>query len=189
MAPDPQVIDRCRRGDQAAFAELYQTYRSQAYGAALLITRDRTLAADAVQECFIRVFLALPRFRMGEPFRPWFFRILTNEALRAVRRRRFWLPLTSLLGSREPEAPLPTPELATLHQERARELWEGVNRLPAAMRTTVVLRYYAELSEEEISRALAIAPGTVKSRLNRAREQLRSSLPVLMKEEEIHVRA
>jgi len=189
MAPDPQVIDRCRRGDQEAFADLYQTYRSRAFGTALLITHDRALAADAVQECFIRVFLTLPRFRAGEPFRPWFFRILTNEALRVVRRRRFWLPLTSLLGAREPEAPLPTPELAALDSERARQLWEGVSRLPDGMRAAVVLRYYADLSEEEISRALTIAQGTVKSRLNRAREQLRSTLPVLMKEEEIHVRA
>lgn len=189
MAPDPQIIDRCRRGDQEAFAELYQTYRSQAFGTALLITHDRALAADAVQECFIRVFLALPRFRTGEPFRPWFFRILANEALRLARRRRFWLPLTNLLGGWEPEAPLPTPELAALDAERARQLWEGVNRLPDGMRAVVVLRYYADLSEEEISRALGIAPGTVKSRLNRAREQLRSTLPVLMKEEELHVRA
>lgn len=187
MTPEPQIIDRCKHGDQEAFAELYQTYRSRAFGTALLITHDRALAADAVQECFIRVFLALPRFRSGEPFRPWFFRILTNEALRFVRRRRFWQPLTSLLGDSEPQAPGPTPELAALHQERAQELWEGVSRLPEGMRTAVVLRYYAELSEDEISRALSIAPGTVKSRLNRAREQLRSNLPVLMKEEELHV--
>jgi RNA polymerase sigma-70 factor, ECF subfamily len=189
MTPDEserQLLDRCRRGDQAAFAQLYESYRSQAFGTALLITRDRALASDALQECFIRVYLALPRFRPDQPFRPWFFRILTNEALRVARRRRWWLPLAGLLG-REPESPLPTPEFAALDRERAAELWQAVSKLPEAGRATVVLRYYAGLSEEEMSRALGVAPGTVKSRLSRAREQLRSTLPTRLTEEERYV--
>jgi RNA polymerase sigma-70 factor (ECF subfamily) len=189
MSPDQnerQLLDRCRCGDQDAFAQLYDAYRSQAYGTALLITRNRALAADALQECFIRVFLALPRFHADQPFRPWFFRILTNEALRLVRRSRLWLPLAELFG-REPTSPLPTPEFAALDRERAEELWQAVSTLSEAARATVVLRYYAGLTEEELSRALGVAPGTVKSRLYRAREQLRSTLPSRWNEEEQYV--
>lgn len=190
MTPDEserQLLDRCRRGDQAAFAQLYETYRPQAFGTALLITHDQALAADALQECFIRVFLALPRFRLSQPFRPWFFRILTREALRAVRRRRLWLPLANLLGREEPASPVPTPEVSALNRERAEELWQAVSALPEAARVAVVLRYYAGLSEEEMSRALNVAPGTVKSRLYRAREALRSTLPTRLFKEEQYV--
>lgn len=166
MTPDQSerhLLDRCRRGDQDAFAQLYETYRSQAYGTALLIN-----------------------FRADQPFRPWLFRILTNEALRLARRRRLWLPLADLLGL-EPASPLPTPEFAALDRERAEELWQAVSALSAAARATVVLRYYAGLTEEELSRALGVAPGTVKSRLYRAREQLRSTLPTRWNEEEQYV--
>lgn len=73
---EKQIIQRCKEGDQQAFGALYEAYQAKAYGAAFLLCSDHAVAADAIQEAFIKAFLALPRFRQGEPFRPWFFRIL-----------------------------------------------------------------------------------------------------------------
>ncbi|HYF95807.1 MAG TPA: sigma-70 family RNA polymerase sigma factor [Symbiobacteriaceae bacterium] len=107
-----------------------------------------------------------------------------GDPLRAVRRCRFWMPLASLIGAQEPESPLPTPESAALHGERAAEIWRAVCQLPDTLRATLVLRYYVGLTEEEMARTLSVSTGTVKSRLSRARDRLRSTLPSLLKEEE-----
>lgn len=178
-------VEQARQGDRQAFARLYEMYHASAFGAAVLITRDRALAADVVQETFIRALLAMPRFRPGQPFRPWLFRILTNEALRLMKRRR----LLGLLGLRQREepAPLPTPEMLAVDRERAREIWQAICDLPDVSRAAVVLRYYVGLSEEEMTRILGIPAGTVKSRLARAKERLRPALSAALKEEEQHV--
>lgn len=178
-------INGCRRGDAESFARLFEAYQAQAYGTALLIFRDRSLAADAVQETFIRIFLALPRFRPDQPFRPWFYRILTNETLRLVKRRRRWWSdgqVDALLP-----AALTTPESLALDRERAEEIWQTVSALPEASRAALVLRYYAGLTEEEMSAVMGVPPGTVKSRLSRARDRLKAWMLRRPEEEGSHV--
>jgi len=171
---EAEWIERARRGDREAFAHLYEAYHASAFGAAVLLTNDRALAADVVQEAFIRAFLAMPRFRPGQPFRPWFFRILTNEALRSLRRRRLWERFWPKV--REQAAAVPTPEALALDRERAEEVWAAICALPEVARVAVILRYYVGLSEEEMTAVLGVPAGTVKSRVARARERLRHIL-------------
>ncbi|MBP2020050.1 RNA polymerase sigma-70 factor (ECF subfamily) [Symbiobacterium terraclitae] len=173
-ANEADWVERARRGDAEAFARLYEAYQSSAFGAAILLTNDRTLAADVVQEAFIKAFLAMPRFRSGQPFRPWFFRILTNEALRSLKRKRLWERFRP--APREQPAPVPTPEALALDRERAEEVWKAVSELPEIGRAAVVLRYYLGLSEEEMTSVLGVPAGTVKSRVARARERLKHIL-------------
>lgn len=167
------LIRACQHGDQAAFAELYRRHANFAFGTAALIARDREVAAEAVQEAFIRVYRFLPRFDAARPFRPWLYRILVNEAT-GVRRRwaRYPVPIDVW-----PETPGPeTAETIALSRERAAAIWQAVNALPEPFRVTVILRYYTGLMEDEIAGTLGCRIGTVKSRLFRARGHLREPL-------------
>lgn len=169
-----QLIRRCQAGDQDAFADLYHRHARFAYGTALLITRDREAAAEAVQEAFIKVFRHLGQFDPDRPFRPWLYRILVHEAVSLCRRwSRFPPPVDPVAQ----DGPGPdTTEAAAVSRERAAAVWAAIQALPESFRITVILRYYTGLSEDEIATALGVQPGTVKSRLARARERLREPL-------------
>ncbi|MDQ7097017.1 sigma-70 family RNA polymerase sigma factor [Desulfosporosinus sp. PR] len=175
-----ELIRRCQIQDEAAFAELYQQHVQFAYGTALILVRNPNIAADVCQEAFLRAFKNINRFREGESFRAWFYRIVVNEAMRLTRRMKRWpIPTDKIPNSLSPSAH--NPEFVALSKEQGIEIWELVQRLPVKLRVPLVLRYYSDLSEEEIANTLHIALGTVKSRLNRAREGLRKDFPVAMK--------
>jgi RNA polymerase sigma-70 factor, ECF subfamily len=171
-----ELIRRCKSRDEIAFAELYQQYVQFAYGTALILVRNPNVAADVCQEAFLKAFKNIKRFRDGESFRAWFYRIVVNEAMRLTRRMRRWpIPTDKISDSLSPS--MNNPETATISKEQCIEIWELVQILPTKLRIPLVLRYYADLSEDEIARTLHIPLGTVKSRLNRGREGLRKVFP------------
>src|SRR4029450_2642301 len=144
---DVELARLARDGDVQAYGELVEGYREVAFRTAWLITRSSAEAEDAAQEAFVKAFYALDRFRAGEAFRPWGLRIVSNEA----KNGRGW-------GDEG-------------------EVWLGpMARLSERERLVVTYRYLLELSEAETARALAIRPGTVKSRLSRALGRLRDQL-------------
>src|SRR5215218_7632053 len=162
---DVELARLARDGDVQAFGELVERYREVAFRTAWLITRSSAEAEDAAQEAFVKAFYALDRFRAGEAFRPWVLRIVSNEAKnrrRSVGRRE---RLTVRLAQdRGPGDAAPSPEAAVLGREA---LLGAIERLSEPERLVVTYRYLLELSEAETARALAIRPGTVKSRLSR----------------------
>src|SRR5436190_24357241 len=81
---EQQLIQRAQRGDVAAYDALVRQYETMAFRAAYLITRDEQEAADAAQDAFVRAHRALGSFKLGEPFRPWLMRIVTNQALNRI---------------------------------------------------------------------------------------------------------
>lgn len=167
-------IRRAQRGDLAAYDALVRAYETLAFRAAYLITRDEHEAADAAQDAFVRAHRALSSFRMGEPFRPWLMRIVTNQALnriQASRRRanmneRF---IRSENENREPEDPQAVLET----REQNEKLIRAVQRLRPDEQTLISLRYFLELPEAEVAQTLNIPHGTVKSRLHRTLAKLR----------------
>ncbi|HWI53564.1 MAG TPA: sigma-70 family RNA polymerase sigma factor [Symbiobacteriaceae bacterium] len=162
-------------GGDDTFHALVEPHLAQAYRTALLILLDRELARDAVQEALIRAYRGLARLRPDSSFGAWFYRLVVNEARRLARRQ--WRQPVLLEALPEiSSAPSDTPEELLLAQEDREQVWTALAGLDELHRTVLVLRYYQGLTDTEIAAALEIPPGTVKSRLHGARQQLQRRL-------------
>ena len=171
------AIERAKRGDGVAFAELVQRYGEHAFRTAYLITGDAGEAEDAAQTGFVKAFYALARFRSGAPFRPWLLQIVANEARnrRTATHRHPAISLSTLIEE-PPDHAEHSPEHLALASEQRETLVEAINRLREEDRVVLAYRYFLELSEAEMAGALGCRPGTVKSRLSRAMGRLREQL-------------
>lgn len=178
-------IRRAQRGEIAAYDALVRQYETLAFRAAYLITRDENEAADAAQDAFVRAFRALSSFRLGEPFRPWLMRIVTNQALNRIQaiKRRASMNERYVKQVNEQTDP-PSAQRALEARELNEKLMRAVRRLKPDEQTLVTLRYFLELPENEVAQTLRIPQGTVKSRLHRTlaklREIIRSEFPDLV---------
>ncbi len=172
---DNELIFRFKNGDKIAYAELYQKYIRYAFGIALLLLKDSSTAADVCQEAFIKVYQNIQSFKDGNQFKPWFYRILVNEAMRLTR-RIMCLPKPIEKIPDIPSSTFSEPQNVIITREQADEIRQAINKLPVKLKVPIILRYYADLTEEEIAATLKIPPGTVKSRLSRGRDRLRRFL-------------
>lgn len=168
------LIERARQGDQEAFRQLWDGHHAVAMAAALRLCHEPGLAEDITQGAFLLAWRGLPRFQAGLPFRPWLMRIMYRHALDVMERQRVYLRPSSPVAleasvrqagpyERDPQELVPERE----------ELRRALACLKADQRRVIALRYGADLSEAEIAQVLGWPIGTVKSRLNRARERLR----------------
>src|ERR671931_2367193 len=173
---ESELVERARRGDHDAYAELVHAYQGIAFRTAYLIAGGAAEAEDAAQDGFVKAWRALGRFRAGAPFRPWLLQIVANEARNRRRSagRRAQLALRAATEISSGDA-APSPEAALLDSEQRRRLLATVNGLPEDQRVVISLRYFAELSEEETAETLGVPRGTVKSRTSRALERLRET--------------
>lgn len=173
---ESDLVERARRGDHQAYAELVHAYQGIAFRTAFLLTGGASEAEDAAQDGFVKAWRALGRFRAGAPFRPWLLRIVANEAHNRRRSAGRRAQLAVRAAAAEPSGDAaPSPEASVLHAERRNALLAAVNDLPEDQRVVVALRYFAGLSEDEVAETLGIAHGTVKSRTSRALERLRET--------------
>jgi len=152
-------------GRREAFAALVRENGRSLFRAARAILPTDADAEDAVGEAVLRAWKGLDGLRETEKARAWLLKIVVNCAYAQLRRKGEVVSLEDLAW--EPAAP---------EEERHHGLWEAVERLPRERRAVVVLFYYEGLSIEETARALGVPVGTVKSRLGRARAQLRGLL-------------
>lgn len=150
-------------------------YQDLGFRCAYLVLRDADEAADAAQEAFVKAYYALPRFRMGAAFRPWFLRIVVNEARNRQKAsyRRSNLALRAAETMDSSVQTLPSPETSALAAEERQVLLDALNQLREDDRLIITYRYFLELSEAEMADALGHPRGTVKSRLARALGRLR----------------
>lgn len=138
------------------------------YRAAWLIVRDRSAAEDVAQETFLRAFRNAHRLPSDADARPWLYRIAVNLVMNQLRsRRRERRAMTRI----EPAPQLWEDDLPA-RGVGDNPLAEALRRLPDRLRVPLILRYYLDLSEKEIARAVGVRPGTVKSRLHEARRLL-----------------
>jgi RNA polymerase sigma factor (sigma-70 family) len=174
---EEELVERARRGDEAAYEELVRMYQGIAFRTAYLLAGSAADAEEAAQDGFVKAYRALGRFRTGAPFRPWLLKIVANEARnrRRASGRREQLALRAAAGAASGDA-APSPEAALLSAERRHQLLAALNRLPERDRLVLASRYLLDLSEEEAAAALGCRRGTVKSRLARALERLRDDL-------------
>lgn len=171
---EQESVAQLKRGDMAGLRLLVERYQLKAVRVATLITRDRALAEDVVQDAFVRVHERIAQFDSNRPFEPWFLRIVTNGALKALRRRRRELPLRTLLGRDANPAPGPAQQAA--RNERLQQVQEALGQLTPKQRAAIVLRYYLEMSGAEMADVLGISERAVKARLTAARRQLETLL-------------
>jgi RNA polymerase sigma-70 factor (ECF subfamily) len=169
---DDQLIERARRGDEAAWVSLVDQHQQAAFRLAYLIMGSADEAEDVAQEAFIRAFKSLDRFDAARPFRPWLLGITKNLAYNRHRATRRYLSAVRRLLRAAPE-PVVEPAGERSRPYEAEMLWEAVKRLRDVDQEVIYLRYFLELSVEETAETLQVAPGTVKSRLHRALNRLR----------------
>jgi RNA polymerase sigma-70 factor (ECF subfamily) len=177
---EAEAIARLKRGDISGLEGLVAVYQVQAVRAADLVTRDLGLAEDIVQSAFLRVYERIGQYDSSRPFAPWFLRSVINDAIKVSTRGRH-VSLDEL-------SPLEGPLLRSYSEgvdlgslvveaETNDAIWEALGKLPPHQRAVLVLRYYLDLGEAEMSARLDVPAGTIKSRLHTARKHLRAVLP------------
>lgn len=168
---DRDYAERAREGDASAFAELVRRHQDAVYRFVLRMVGTRDEALDLVQDAFVRAWQALPQWQPEAQFRTWLFRIASNAALDALRRRRV-VAFEPLGGAFEAAADEPDPERRLELKQRVAALEASLAKLSAEHREILLLREVEDMSYEEIGAVLGLSEGTVKSRLARARAAL-----------------
>jgi len=175
-ADEAVAIAACQRGDRQAFELIVRRYSARALGAARSLMRDPALAEDAAQDAFVRAFRAIRRFRNGEPFYPWLYRILRNSCLTTLKRRGKPGPSIDAEGAPPPAAPPCDPSAALARDELRTAVRDAMARLSEPHREILYLSHFEGLSYKEIADCLGIPIGTVMSRLWAARQALKRVL-------------
>ena len=182
-AREATLVQRCASKDESACAELVGEHQRMVVQLATNLLSDRDEALDLSQEVFLRVFRTIHRFRGQSSLKTWIYRIAVNQARN---RHRFWrrrhradqVSLDEHVAAHGEfvSGGEPSPERALAQKELAARLQHALDSLPFDQRTVIVLREVDGLSYEEIAFSLGVAIGTVKSRLTRARQELRQQL-------------
>ncbi len=191
---DQDLIDACRSGETVAYGVLVQRYQDRLYPTVLRLTGCAEDAQDLLQETFFRAFRKLDRFHGESCFYTWIYRIAVNLALSGRRKRRPMLRLADGTGaSGSPVEPVAEhrecdPSLPLERAERDQMIQDALNALATDHRAVVVMKEFDGLRYEEIAMILNIPVGTVRSRLHRARCELRDKLRGLVEEDATSVR-
>ena len=183
---DSELADRMRHGDDQAFEVVMRRHNRLLYRTARAILRDDFEAEDCVQEAYLEGFRSIAKFRGESKLSTWLTRIVVNQALGKMRKRkteRSKVSLENILdlhghleGVSQSMAEPEQPDASAVREEMRGLLERKIDRLPAAFRAVFSLRALEEMSTEETAACLSIPPATVRSRYFRARSLLRESL-------------
>lgn len=177
----PDLVERARRGDQAAFGQLVRLHQRRIYACAVQMLGDRGEAEDAVQETFVRAWKAIDRFDGRAELSTWLYRICINVSLNALRRRKR-VDAADISDPRLPEpAADPTQgQTDPRHAAQALELYgrlaKALDDLSPSLRATVVLVLLEGMPQKEASDVLGCSEGTIAWRVHEARRRLRMVL-------------
>lgn len=169
--PDVELVEQARDGDRASFDELIRRHDDRMRGLAYRLLADRHAMDDALQESYLKAYRALHRFKAGSDFGTWLYRITYNACIDELRKRKRH-PVTTE-DPTDPESSSPGPERVVSASETVRM---ALAELPVDQRVTVVLVDGEGFDHREAAEILGVAPGTVASRLHRARAALRRVL-------------
>jgi RNA polymerase sigma-70 factor, ECF subfamily len=175
---DAQLIDQTLQGRPAAFGQLVRKYQDRLYNTVVHAVGNAEDARDVVQDSFVQAFLKLDSFHRNSAFFTWLYRIAFNLAATQRRRRR---PVGSVeqirqAGGEDPVDREPAPQQRLELEERQRQVREAIAQLSDEYRSVLVLREIDGCCYETIAEVLELPVGTVRSRLHRARLQLREQL-------------
>ena len=176
-ADDASLLRAVQRGDQQAFAALYDRYAGVAYGLAYRITNDGASAEDAVQEAFVSTWKQAPRFDPDRgQVRSWLLTIVHHRAIDAVRRRTSRAERALPEGPEEFIATRGRPEELAEWALEAEAVRDAMRVVPEDQRQTIELAYFGGLTHVEIAERMRVPLGTVKSRLRIGLEKMREYL-------------
>lgn len=178
---DQIAISRLKQGDLNGLEILVNRYQVRAVRAAYLVLYDRASAEDVAQTAFVKAAERIHQFDEERPFAPWFFRIVLNEALKSAQKQRHILQMDD---SDERTArladwlidPAPPPEKQLEEKEIRQNLLNAIHSLPPEQRAVIVMQYYLDLSEAELSAKMERPLSTIKWWLRDARKRLRDLL-------------
>ena len=170
---DHQAIERFLAGDASAFEELYHRYQPYVYNVVYGIVQNPDDARDVTQDVFLHMYDSLSRFRGGSALSTWLYRVAVNTAITHVRKqkRHPQIPLDALREFRADIDAEPEQQVARMETQQA--VQELLAQLPEPQRTVLVLRYFQEMSLEEMAEVMNCSVAAVKVRLHRARNSFR----------------
>ena len=182
------LIKKCKKGDREAFNVLFSNYQSQVINIAYGMLSNREDAYDATQEVFVRVYKSIESFKEQSSFTTWLYRITTNVCSDILRKRQKNTNVISINQAMDENKDMdirdeaPTPEESMELSEKQRVVREAIAELREEYRVVITLCDIEGMSYDEISEILKIPSGTVKSRINRARNALKK---ILLKNREL----
>ncbi|MEK6248075.1 MAG: sigma-70 family RNA polymerase sigma factor [Planctomycetales bacterium] len=185
MKDDAQLIDETLAGQSVAFGQLVEKYQDRLYNSMVQIAGSTEDARDVVQDAFVQAFVKLKTFRRTSAFYTWLYRIAFNTAISYRRRKK---PTTSIeqtrdAGGSEPMDRGAQPDVPLQQADQAFQVRRALDALSEEHRTVLVLREIDDCSYDDISEILGLPVGTVRSRLHRARMQMKEELKRVMHEE------
>lgn len=185
---EQRLIAACQTGDREAFRQLFEAYQGRVWSIAVHFTGEESAARDITQQVFLKLFSSIQQFRQEASFATWLYRLVANVCLDEQRRGRRFISFD--FWRRDDEAD----EAGALDWQQAQQFQLGlqeehytqveiaaavkaaVKELSPPLRLTILLKYFEELSYDEMARALGCSPGTVASRLNRGHKVLAQRL-------------
>jgi RNA polymerase sigma-70 factor (ECF subfamily) len=167
------IIESCRSGDREAFRTLYEAYKDKVYSISLYFFHGDTAAAsDATQQVFLKLITSIQQFRGEAGFSTWLYRLVVNTCTDSIRQRKSHpVPADRFV--------LQTQEKEYAQHQMASSVRLAVSTLPPKFRLVVLLRYFEDLSYEEMAKVLNCSIGTVSSRLSRGHQLLAEKLTPL----------
>jgi RNA polymerase sigma-70 factor (ECF subfamily) len=189
QASERRLIEACQQGDREAFRDLFDAHKDRVWTVALRFTGDESSARDVTQQVFLKLFTSIAGFRHESNFKTWLYRLVANECMDEFRKRRRLVPFDFLRPAFSDERdedcgevemkdwrqePLQEERLARLEISEA--VLAALMQLKPKLRMAIVLKYFEDLSYEQMAEALGCSMGTVASRLNRGHKALARKL-------------
>ncbi len=176
---EKELVRLSKEGNEEAFASLVKKYKTKVFNLAWSLTRDRETADDLAQEAFIKAYIALPKFQFKSEFGTWLYRITVNHVKDYLRKKS---KMSKMLFEKMKETPhfqedeMKKKEKEQIGEQRRKFVRQCLKTIPEKYQVILSLRDIQGFSYEEITKILKISPGTVDSRLHRARKTLRQKL-------------
>jgi RNA polymerase sigma-70 factor (ECF subfamily) len=176
---EKELVQQSKEGNEEAFASLVKKYKTKIFNLAWSLTRDRETADDLAQEAFIKAYIALPKFQFKSGFGTWLYRITVNHVNDYLRKKS---KMSKMLFEKMKETThFQEDEMKKIEKEQIGEqrkifVRECLKTMPEKYQVIISLRDIQGFTYEEITKILKISPGTVDSRLHRARKMLRQKL-------------
>ncbi|HEV2947821.1 MAG TPA: sigma-70 family RNA polymerase sigma factor [Gemmataceae bacterium] len=181
-ADEHRLIEQCRKGHTAAFGELVRRYQDRLFNTVYRLVDSTEDAQDVVQEAFLHAYQSLDRFKGDAQFFTWLYRIAVNSAISLQRKQRTTVHLGDNRGGKgsvpEPHdlSEFSQPDQALERADEERRIQSALNRLSAEHRAVLILKDLEDQKYETMAEILQVPIGTIRSRLHRARLELREVL-------------
>ncbi len=187
QASERRLIEACQQGDREAFRELFDAHKDRVWSVALHFTGDESAARDVTQQVFLKLFISIAQFRHESSFATWLYRMVVNACMDERRGRRRFLSFDFFSTGDSDES---DDELSAMinkggghsqedhfsRLEISAAVKSAVAELKPKLRIAILLKYFEELSYEEMAEVLGCSTGTVASRLNRGHKALAKRL-------------